>query len=216
MHIRDIPVSSAIKVLDYVNFHGIRVSIHRDEFRRLTTEFYEDEVIHMFMYHRKYAFGKKAYGDHSVANGAFQAFLAEAPKGTAHAQVYLYDHSGLSVRIGGPQDRWDSSMIGWVAVTPDMALPGKTPEETIKIRVEEWDDILTGMTTAYDVLVEHRDGSRAWVLNLTARSFDFPVDDIVAAVAEQVPPSVVEPLGGRGTAEDIARRTVADAIKALA
>lgn len=71
----------------------------------------------------------------------------------------LYDHSGLSVSIGGYTCAWDSGQVGWIIITCskarkmgwDLTNPPNW-EEIIKSEVKTYDDYLTGQVFGYEII----------------------------------------------------------------
>lgn len=71
--------------------------------------------------------------------------------------VYLYDHSGLTINLGGFSCPWDSGQVGWIFPNPDRCNEwGKyTTSELLKFLegdAENYDDYLTG--NVYGFVVE--------------------------------------------------------------
>lgn len=93
--------------------------------------------------------------------------------------LYLYQHSGMTIRCTPFGDRWDSGQVGWAYVTKSSAVamgcvgvrhdqvePGKMVEvgtwdkaaleDAIRAEVSNYDDYLTG--ACYGYVVEDEDG----------------------------------------------------------
>lgn len=72
----------------------------------------------------------------------------------------LYDHSGISISVGSPKDRWDSGYVGFVFVTKERVIKeygefneetrGKV-EEVLRSEVDIYDKYLTGQVFSYEV-----------------------------------------------------------------
>ncbi len=77
-------------------------------------------------------------------------------RGTIISPLYLYDHSGITISMGGFSCPWDSGQIGWVYMEKD-----KIDEEfdgdkdrawkCMEGEVETYDDFLTGEVYGYDI-----------------------------------------------------------------
>lgn len=46
-------------------------------------------------------------------------WLASQPKGSIILPLYLYDHSGITMRTSAFSCQWDSGQVGWIVATPD-------------------------------------------------------------------------------------------------
>jgi hypothetical protein len=68
----------------------------------------------MACWHRRYSLGDKqpreAPDDWLEANAPFSSVVLP---------LYLYDHSGITMRTGPFGDPWDSGQVGWIVATPD-------------------------------------------------------------------------------------------------
>ncbi len=102
-----------------------------------------------------YALDDEAF-EERFENGKEDPVALLREKGVIVTELYLYDHSGLTVSTGGFTCRWDSSQIGWVIMTPKRFKEAMgrewagTPEDIkwaegcIEAEVEEYDQYLTG------------------------------------------------------------------------
>jgi len=125
-----------------------------------------DNMGTMMCFHRRYDLGDKH--DPSDFNGweEVEAHLYEEEKATVVLPLYLYDHSGLRMKVGSfngllPQGhaRFDSGQVGFIYATKDALkdwtqegkdkhYPGKTDEQIIekilRAEVETYDQYLRG------------------------------------------------------------------------
>lgn len=81
-------------------------------------------------------------------------------KGTVILPISLYDHSGISMNVGGPTCRWDGSRVGWIFITKDkIEAEGWTKEQATKYlegEVETYSQYLEGDVWGWRV--EDEDG----------------------------------------------------------
>ena len=75
-------------------------------------------------------------------------------------QVSMYDHSGVSLSLGSPTDRWDSGIVGFIVITKDSwkEVMGDTPfsqrkgEEMIKNELETYDAWQKGEVYGWEII----------------------------------------------------------------
>lgn len=86
-------------------------------------------------------------------------WLKDLPEKTAILPLYLYDHSGISIRCAPFSCRWDSGQVGWIWVPLDFSWDeGKTTyteEELYKVLEAEvgvYDQYLRGHMWGYEIL----------------------------------------------------------------
>jgi hypothetical protein len=70
--------------------------------------------------------------------------------------VYLYDHSGLTINLGGFDCPWDSGQVGWITMNPAAYDEWKDADveqirRWIEGNAEIYDDYLTGNVYGYDI-----------------------------------------------------------------
>ena len=58
-------------------------------------------------------------GDEQVLRDSAQAFVDELPKDCIVLPLYLYDHSGITMRTGAFDCPWDSGQVGIIYLTPE-------------------------------------------------------------------------------------------------
>lgn len=110
---------------------GYKLTVERDEDSHSSRE--DDNVTTMYCKHSRYNLG-----DHQIEEfyqsgddedteindeKSFKFWLEDicGEKILAIRPLTLYDHSGLVMHIGVPQERWDSGMVGWIVVTEKQA-----------------------------------------------------------------------------------------------
>ena len=139
---------------------GKTVRIYYDEFpENPRTTF--DNLGHMVCFHPRYNLGDK----HIISTSEFSSpdELENLLIREYHAGVILpltlFDHSGISMRIGRYGCKWDSSFVGFIYVTEDEVIReyGDLSEESkkraanvLKIEIEEYDAYLTGDVYRYE------------------------------------------------------------------
>ena len=73
-----------------------------------------DNICRMICFHKKYLLGDKH--DFSRPDDFLDWLDANDPKYFLVKELYLYDHSGLTISTGPFNDPWDSGQIGWIYV----------------------------------------------------------------------------------------------------
>jgi len=72
-----------------------------------------DNLGTMVCWHKQYNLGDEQPKQNPVE------FYAELPKGSLVLPLYLFDHSGITMRCESFSDPWDSGQVGYIYVTPD-------------------------------------------------------------------------------------------------
>lgn len=134
--------------------HGYTIRIHQDNDPDSPRNW--ENLGHMVCFHSRYRLGDphtwKTPGEFRESNTF------------AHAAVilplYLYDHSGITMRTADFGDRWDSGQVGWIYVNQaDMRREyGHNTEEdrenarkVLEGEVETYDQFLTGQVYGYTI-----------------------------------------------------------------
>ncbi|RLC83547.1 MAG: hypothetical protein DRJ03_16845 [Chloroflexi bacterium] len=70
------------------------------------------------------------------------------PKNRIELPLYLYDHSGITMRTTPFSCRWDSGQVGFIYTTPkrmkELGVDVDKAEEYLRIEVEQYDHLITG------------------------------------------------------------------------
>ena len=124
-------------------------------------------ISHMVCFHGRYNLGD----NHDYKSGDFSSWddleerLIEDEGAYIIRPLSLYDHSGITIFIGEPNDRWDSGRVGFVyvtketieheygSITPEIE---KLVEEVIESEVKLYDQYLQG--DVYGYTIEDADG----------------------------------------------------------
>lgn len=97
-----------------------------------------------------------------------EEWLAEnAPEGSVVLPLYLYDHSGITMRTNAFSCPWDSGQVGYIVATPEAIrkefsckrISKKLRAKVEKILMQEvkiYDDFITGCVYSY--IIETEDG----------------------------------------------------------
>lgn len=139
----------------------VTVSLHQDtDVEDPRQDF--DHFGTMATWHRRYRLGDEQPGQEP------DEYLQELPKGSVILPLYLFDHSGLSIRTDSAPFRafdlagWDWGQVGVIFATPDTIrkeygckrISRQTRERVVKLlqgEVEEYDQYLTGDVYGYTV-----------------------------------------------------------------
>lgn len=114
-----------------------------------------DNVGTMACWHRRYQLGDVQPKGIEPAD-----YIAELEEGSLILPLFLYDHSGLTMRTSSFNDRWDSGQVGIIHVSPEKikAEWGDGPdarekaEASLTAEVEEYDTFLRG--DVYGFIIE--------------------------------------------------------------
>jgi hypothetical protein len=122
----------------------------------------------MACWHRRYILG-----DIQPKVDPTEWLKENAPEGSIVLALSLYDHSGITMRVGPPTDRWDSGYVGYIVATPEKirenfgvkritAKVRKQAEECLKGEVESYDEYLQGNIWGYVLEGGTADGDSCW------------------------------------------------------
>lgn len=109
----------------------------------------------MVCFHRRYTLGDK----HDFPTPeAFRLWWEEYGEGGTLLPLYLYDHSGITMRTTPFTCPWDSGQVGWIYLTAKDAAKERIvdPEKCLRGEVEDYDNYLTG--NVYGFSVEDSEG----------------------------------------------------------
>jgi hypothetical protein len=149
-------------VYETEEYQGYTIEIHPDETPSSPRE--DDNLTTMVCFHTKYDLGDKhdyRSEDYSGWQEVHDA-IVKNEKPLIIYPLYLYDHSGITIRIsetgGNPfsgidYGGWDSGMVGFVYVTRERMEELGAPEESIdkqlRAEVDEYDQYLLGDIWGY-------------------------------------------------------------------
>jgi hypothetical protein len=111
----------------------------------------------MICFHNRYDLGDKhSYNsdDYSGWEEMKKAILEEEGRGAVILSLYLYDHSGITMRTSSFSCRWDSGQVGFIVVNKKSILAefgGKIVTKKLREKVE---GILEGEVETYSQYLE--------------------------------------------------------------
>lgn len=149
-----------------------RAEIYVDESPESPREW--DNMGKMVAFHKKYELGDKTELNSDMFNswGDLQKYLFETKKAVVVLPLYLYDHSGLRMKVGDfkgllPQGHYefDSGQVGYIYTTADNIKEfygvdkitdkiRKSAEKTLKQEVDTFDQYLSGDVYGYKIIEE--------------------------------------------------------------
>jgi hypothetical protein len=144
--------------------NGYTVTVEPDEDAESPREW--DNVGKMICFHRDYELGDKHdYRTEDYADpDAMLRDIIEREGATLTLPLYLYDHSGITMRAGEPSitwmdpQGWDTSMVGWIADTREgrelIGYEGLDPDkiaDVLRGEVETYARYLEGAVYGYVV-----------------------------------------------------------------
>jgi hypothetical protein len=161
-------------------YKGHHIEIYQDEDPMNPREDF-DPIGHMVCWHRRYALGDKhSYSDPedlfrsialeidpSLKNQFYEledldreeeipALISKTIESAAILEIYLYDHSGITISCSQFSCPWDSGQVGVIYMTPEeMKVCGLVSraetEKYLKSEVKTYDDYLTGNVYGYSI-----------------------------------------------------------------
>lgn len=139
-------------------------TIERDGF---VAEIYPDEMAEdprswdnvgtMICFHKRYDLGDEhdyRSENYSGWEEMFYALLEEYGEDSVILPLYLYDHGGITMKVGAFRDPWDSGQVGWIvaseeAIKREWGGDEKKAEEGLHCEVEMYDQYLRGAVYGY-------------------------------------------------------------------
>jgi len=113
-----------------------------------------DNLGTMVCFHKGYNLGDK----HNFRNNQeFKEWWKENGKGGVILPLYLYDHSGITMRTGPFSCPWDSGQVGWIYATRETIIKEygknsrKKAEKLLEGEVKTYDQFLTGDIWGYKI-----------------------------------------------------------------
>lgn len=126
-----------------------------------------DNLGTMVCFHNRYDLGDKHEYNSNDYNSWKELFKAIDKKENACIilPLYLYDHSGITMKTSSFNDRWDSGQVGFIFVSKEKVrkeysvkrVSKKLAEKVAQVlegEVETYDKYLTGEVYGYEVLDE--------------------------------------------------------------
>lgn len=141
--------------IETIEYKGYTIDIYRDEFPEDPRE--DDNLGHMVCFHRRYSLGDK----HQMTLDEARTF--QARKDVISLNLYLYDHSGITMRASRSYDgnpfygklpqghaEFDSGQVGFIYVTKDELKREFNKKKVTKKTVDKAIEILFGEVKQYD------------------------------------------------------------------
>ena len=158
-------------IVDTIEYKGYNIEIVADSDYENPREWSDSPCV-MVCWHRRYTLGDEqpkcspdewleqmANIDTDVDSYEFErdtCMRMIEEQGTLISPLYLYDHSGITISMGGFSCPWDSGQVGWIYTTKkSIEAEGWTIEQAqhyMKCEVETYDDYLTGNVWGYRVV----------------------------------------------------------------
>jgi len=121
-------------IIEQENYKGCEIKIVYDTDPVNPVEEY-DSFGKMICFHKRYNLGHK----HGYSLESFQAFLKANENSIVVLPLYLYDHSGITMKTTPFSCQWDSGQVGYIYVTyEDIRKEYNTKRITPKIRVKQY------------------------------------------------------------------------------
>lgn len=115
-----------------------------------------DNLTKMVCFHKRYSLGDK----HDYKHDDYDSW-AEMKEAISKKEdvaiikpLYMYDHSGITIKTTPYGDRWDSGQIGWVFITKKTLRENFSAKKITKKLLERADAILEGDVETYRQEVE--------------------------------------------------------------
>ena len=156
-----------------------------------------DNFGHMVCFHKRYDLGDEGHG---ITESDFESwdelenFLRREKMAAVILPVYMYDHSGITIRCGSFHDRWDSGQIGFIYATREDIRKNWNVKRATKDLLEqarklllaevgEYDDYLTG--NVYGYVLE--DGLGNEICSAWGYYGDGAIEEIITSMHMQKP-----------------------------
>ena len=131
---------------------------------------YQDNFGTMVCFHKRYVLGDEGHGinkDDFSSWDELEAYLIKEMGAAVILPLYLYDHSGITIRTAPFSCPWDSGRVGFIYATKQNIRDNygvkrvwkgteERAEKLLEAEVKEYDRYLTGQVYGY--MVEDADG----------------------------------------------------------
>lgn len=105
-----------------------------------------DNLGTMTCFHKRYNLGDK----HLMSIEQFREWLKENERNLIILPLYLYDHSGITMRTYPFNDHWDSGQVGYIYVTKEKAKKDFSCEELTEEQIDKIKEIIRQEVATYD------------------------------------------------------------------
>lgn len=122
------------------------VEITQDEFAVNPREDF-DNFGRMVCWHSRYNLGD------AQPSGQPMDHIASLPKGSVVLPLYLYDHSGITMKTTPFSCQWDSGQVGFIYVTPVQIRNEFGVKRITKKLIEKCKSILVSEVATYDAYI---------------------------------------------------------------
>lgn len=157
-------------MIEKIEYKGYTIKIEQDDLGESSR--YWDNLGHMWCFHRRYNLGD--YKENPYKSSQFRSWknfsktLKEEHGAVVILPLYLYDHSGITMRTGPFSCPWDSGQVGFIFATRQgiykeyscKRITKKIREQVEKAlqgEVETYDMYLTGDVWYYNIEDENGD-----------------------------------------------------------
>lgn len=103
-----------------------------------------DNMGTMVCWHRRYNLGDD---QPSATPTEYENIL---PKGSVVLPLYLYDHSGITMKTSPFSCQWDSGQVGFIFVTPEKIREEYSVKRITKKLIEKCKEVLVSEVATYD------------------------------------------------------------------
>ena len=155
----------------FVEHQTLKIYIDTDPLNPRTES---DNMGHMVCFHRRYSLGDEGHGIRQSDFDSWdelESYLVKEEGAVVILPLYLYDHSGITMRTHSFNDRWDSGQVGFIYATRKDILDNwggkkltkdlrQKAHDLLVAEVQDYDDYLT--ENVYGYVLEDEDGEELW------------------------------------------------------
>jgi hypothetical protein len=144
------------------DYKGYKIKIYPDEdVSNPRTDF--DNLGVIAASHRRYSFDEsKLRFDDYGSWSEVEKYLRKERGAVAVLPLYMYDHSGITIRTTPFNDQWDSGQLGLIYTTKEllekMGVPLKNAKKQLEAEVNTLDMYVTG--NVYGFVIEDSEGNQ--------------------------------------------------------
>lgn len=150
-------------------YKGFTIVVNHDEDPQNPREDCDNLTV-MACFHKRYLLGDKDHGFKFTDYDGWdemEAAIIDQEDPAVIMPLFLYDHSGITIRTSSFNDSWDSGQVGFVWITKKAAKDNWSWKRITKARleqvkkyiladVENYDNFITG--AVYETTIENPDG----------------------------------------------------------
>lgn len=132
-------------MIESLEHNGYTIEIHHDQWGESPRDW--DNTGIFIMFHPRYDFGDK----HTFKEpNEVEDFIKR--NNMIYLPVYMYEHSGITIKTTPFSCKWDSGQIGYIFMSPAQARELDAPYSVLEGEIENLDSYIRGEVYGYKII----------------------------------------------------------------